>query len=247
MQQKSLIMEPNKFDYNIKEEMEARTIAPSAEAWEKLEAMMPLVEQPKRKVAWLYIAASFTGLLIVGTIFFQNFETNIVKKNIPLVLEQIENTDRSQELELVKEAAVISKKGISNNQSGIQVVAAKGFPFEKATNEKNRTSEPLVTNLVNEGQNASSSLSDKSNTTASGSLYISAAELLATVSSVKLQTTATERLIEVPQQGYKINPNSLLSNAETELNQTFRETTLNKLSKNFNSIKTVLVNRNYAE
>jgi hypothetical protein len=44
--------------------MEARTIVPSAEAWEKLETMMPLVEKPKRKVAWLYIAASFTGLLM---------------------------------------------------------------------------------------------------------------------------------------------------------------------------------------
>ena len=106
---------------------------------------------------------------------------------------------------------------------------------------------PLVTNLVNEEQNPSSGLVDKSRAIASRNLYISAAELLATVSNVKLQTTATERIIEVPQQGYKINPNSLLSNAETELNQTFRETTLNKLSKNFNSIKTVLVNRNYAE
>ena len=240
-------MEPNKFDYNIKEKMEARTIAPSAVAWEKLEAMMPPVEQPKRKVAWLYIAASFTGLLIVGTIFFQNFETNIVKKNIPLVLEQSESNDRPKELELVKETPVVSKKGSNTNQSGIQVVAAKRFQREKATNEKNRTSEPLVTNLVNEEQNPSSGLVDKSRAIASRNLYISAAELLATVSNVKLQTTATERIIEVPQQGYKINPNSLLSNAETELNQTFRETTLNKLSKNFNSIKTVLVNRNYAE
>jgi hypothetical protein len=82
MQQKIMIMEPNKFDQSIKEKMEARAIVPSAEAWEKLEAMMPLVEKPKRKVAWLYIAASFTGLLIVGTIFFQNFETNIIQKDI---------------------------------------------------------------------------------------------------------------------------------------------------------------------
>jgi predicted DNA-binding protein (UPF0251 family) len=31
---KSMIMEPNKFDQSIKEKMEARTIVPSAEAWE---------------------------------------------------------------------------------------------------------------------------------------------------------------------------------------------------------------------
>lgn len=240
-------MEPNKFDYNIKEKMEARTIAPSAEAWEKLEAMMPLVDQPKRKVAWLYIAASFIGLLLVGTIFFQNFETNIVKKDIPLVLEQNESNDRPQELEMVKEAAEISKKDSNTNRSVIRVVAAKEFQSKKATNEKKRTSEPSTTNLINEDQNVSSSLSDISKTTASGSLYISAAELLATVSNAKLQTTASDKVINVPQQGIKVNANSLLSNVESELNQSFRETALTKLSKNFNSIKTVLVNRNYEE
>jgi hypothetical protein len=50
MQQKIMIMEPNKFDQSIKEKMEARTIVPSAEAWEKLEAMMPLVENQNGKL-----------------------------------------------------------------------------------------------------------------------------------------------------------------------------------------------------
>jgi hypothetical protein len=36
--------------------MEARTISPSAEAWGKLEAMMPLVEQTNQEVVWLYIS-----------------------------------------------------------------------------------------------------------------------------------------------------------------------------------------------
>ena len=240
-------MEPNKFDYKIKEKMEARTIAPSSEAWGRLEAMMPLVEQPRRKVAWLYIAASFTGLLIVGTIFFQNFETNIVKKDIPLVLEQSEGNDRPQESEMVKEAAVISKKDSNTNRSVIQVVAVKGFQSKKVSDGKNAPSEPSTNNLITEVQNASSSVSDYKRTTTSGSLYISATELLATVSNEKSQTTANDKVINVSQQGIKVNANSLLSNVESELNQSFRETALTKLSKNFNSIKTVLVNRNYEE
>jgi hypothetical protein len=40
---------------------------------------------------------------------------------------------------------------------------------------------------------------------------------------------------------------TFLQNAETELNQSFRESALNKFNKNFNAIKTVLVNRNYEE
>ena len=66
MQQKSMIMEPNKFDKSIKDKMEARTIEPSADAWEKLEAIMPMADKPKRKYVWLYIAASFVGLLLIS-------------------------------------------------------------------------------------------------------------------------------------------------------------------------------------
>jgi hypothetical protein len=58
----------------------------------ELEAMMPLVENQNGKLLG-YISASFTGLLIVGTIFFQNFETNIIQKDIPLVFEQNKNTN----------------------------------------------------------------------------------------------------------------------------------------------------------
>jgi hypothetical protein len=50
---------------------------------------------------------------------------------------------------------------------------------------------------------------------------ISGAELLAAVSNVKLETNAYERRCFA--NSYKINPNSLLSSAETELNQSFRD------------------------
>jgi hypothetical protein len=56
---KIMIMEPNKFDQSIKEKMEARTIVPSAEAWEKLETMMPLVEKPKRKSCLVIYRSKF--------------------------------------------------------------------------------------------------------------------------------------------------------------------------------------------
>lgn len=240
-----MVMEANKLDKSIKAEIEARTITPSPDAWKKLEAMLPAVDQPKPKYPWIYIAASFMGFLIVGTVFFNEFGTNRTQKAIPLVLEQNKNTDRPQDLEVVKKLTAPSKKG-NNNRSGIQVVATKGLQSKKVTSEKNPVV-VLITNPVNQEQNLSSSSEDKSSATTSRNKYISGAELLAAVSNVKLETTTTARAIDVPKQGYKINPNSLLSSAETELNQSFRAAALHKLSKNFNSIKTVLVNRNYAE
>ena len=43
----------------------------------------------------------------------------------------------------------------------------------------------------------------------------------------------------------KIDANALLSTVEKELDDSYRETNLDKLNKNFNAIKTAIVNRNY--
>ena len=43
----------------------------------------------------------------------------------------------------------------------------------------------------------------------------------------------------------KINAASLLTGIEKELDSVYRETTLDKLNKNFNKIKSVIANRNF--
>ena len=63
-------------------------------------------------------------------------------------------------------------------------------------------------------------------------------------------TTDTEKLLAVTdapkeKQKVKVNANSLLSSVEGELNQEFRETTLQRLNRNFKTVKTAVANRNY--
>jgi hypothetical protein len=43
----------------------------------------------------------------------------------------------------------------------------------------------------------------------------------------------------------KVDPNSLLTNVEKELDVNYRETTLDKLSRKFQDAKNAFANRNY--
>ena len=71
-------MEPNKLEIQIKEQLNAREIKPSTMAWDKLDTMLSETEKQKTKFPWLYVAASFTGFLIIGTLFFnQNESVNL--------------------------------------------------------------------------------------------------------------------------------------------------------------------------
>ena len=77
--------------------------------------------------------------------------------------------------------------------------------------------------------------------------YISAEKLLAEISNNKVEKTSSNVSAERYKSGIAVNANSLLINAESELNQSFRETAIEKINKNNNSIKAVLANRNYQE
>ena len=44
-----------------------------------------------------------------------------------------------------------------------------------------------------------------------------------------------------------VDPNVLLSSVENELNESYRESAIDKISKKLNAIKTAVANRNYQE
>lgn len=85
-------MAPIKLEDNIREKLESRELKPSADAWKKLETRLE-TKQPKRKtVTWYYIAASFVGLLILSSVFFNRntveVKNEVVKENVENKIEQ---------------------------------------------------------------------------------------------------------------------------------------------------------------
>ena len=65
-------MEPNKVESQIREKLNSREIQPSAQAWDRLDAMLSVAEEKKTKrpFGFLFIAASILVFATLGMFFF---------------------------------------------------------------------------------------------------------------------------------------------------------------------------------
>lgn len=236
-------MEPNKLDTRIKEKIEVRTIQPSNEAWDRLDAMLTLEEKPKRSYSWLYIAASFVGLLMIGSIYFNSFNTEIIDQAYPVVQEQKSTLEEPEILD--KE---VFSRAIQNKISKTNIVVASGNSLKQEAKKHVASTEGAIgINQPKENEATVNSSNEKGSQAVGSTKYMSAEKLLAEVGNTKFESNATDKTIDKIRNRTVVDPNILLSSAENELNQTYRETALGKISKTFNAIKVVVANRNYEE
>ena len=235
-------MQSNKFDNQLQEKLNPRTIAPSPKSWDRLDAMLSVQEEkkPRKGFLWLYIAASFLVFFGLG-IFLFNSDGNVkINTQIPVMVE----AEKSKEAEKIKDAVeptVINQIGIEKTQPVLvqnEINPSKGVnSIQKTTTISNKT------NSVQEHDNNANPTYHLQPTTSNAFKYISPENLLAEVQNEK-KTVSSENKIN-KKASVKIDANALLSTVEKELDDSYRETNLDKLNKNFNAIKTAIVNRNY--
>ncbi|MFZ4680251.1 MAG: hypothetical protein ACOYLP_08800, partial [Flavobacterium sp.] len=103
-------MEPNKLEKQLREKLSSREIQPSAQAWNRLDAMLSEAEEKKikRPLGFLFIAASITVLLTVGIFFFIKNGPEIQPKN-DVVTSETKDT-------IQKKVNEISTPRVENNQ-----------------------------------------------------------------------------------------------------------------------------------
>ena len=240
-------MEPNKLDLEIKQKLDDRTIQPSAQAWDRLSAKLDSAEKTKvkRNYKWIYIAASFVGFLLVGTVFFTVLDTETVDNNLPtVVLEQKMDVNNSEQTKNNNEN-VLPTLGQNKIRKEPKIIANNSIK-KQSIQLLNKEDTVSTINQLKEN-NAVVNVESNNSESISKNRYISAEKLLAEISNNKVEKTSSNRPTERYKSGIAVNPNSLLINAESELNQSFRETAIERINKNYNSIKAVLANRNYQE
>jgi hypothetical protein len=224
-------MEPNNIEKQMKEKLNQRTIQPSANAWDRLDAMLSVTEQkPKRNFKWLSFAAVFVGFTLIG-IFILNKEKpieNVIPSN-PIVLEnetekvenlnEKENTISSEENQ--KEVAIINQSKKKMEEQPVAINPKKDFLLDNHS----KTEEVIVGNQSKEAINK----------------YVNAKLLLAEIE--------TGEKFEIPtlskNPSVKVDANALLSSAEKEVEETFRDKVIQSINKKYNSVKSTLANRNY--
>jgi len=224
-------MELNNIEKQIKEKLNQRTIQPSQNAWDRLDAMLSVEEQkPKRNYKWLSIAAVFVGFTLIG-IFMMNKENsveNVIPSN-PIVLE---NETKIIENESIPE--------IENNFSEVKdeeaVVHQPTKKIEKTSTEINPKKDFLLDNHSKK-EEAIVENQPKEST----AKYINAESLLAEIETgEKINIPNISKIPSV-----KVDANALLSSAEKEVDESFRDRVIQSINKKYNSVKSTLANRNY--
>jgi len=245
-------MEPNKLEQDFKHKLEQRTIQPTEMAWDRLDAMLSVTEEKKKKPnrTWMYMAASFLALLLVGALFL-NQESQNTKNGITTddnritegkseqktsVGESFKPTVTDSESIKQEETVAVTTTTVSNNKPA-------AFVNNKATVVKPGIVKNNRAPVVNKDAVASNTIEDAKVKTGPAKINVDPAELLASVESPAV-TDQVAAAGKPKKQSVKVDPNSLLTSVEGELNDSFRGKVLQSVAKNYNIIKSSVASRN---
>lgn len=234
-------MEPNKLEKQFKEQLNSREIKPSEMAWSKLDAMLSdadpsnseqAKQKPKIKFPWIYIAASIVGFLLIGTVYFNQKENVIGNQKNGIVIQN----------DIAPKTTVIPDNAIEQQAEERKSVVATAVQtptlntniipkFKESTiikNNQNQVTEVSISNQTTEQKTIKSQTST-----------VSVDELIAVAGNpLKKENQSSQKSV------VHVNAGNLLSQVDGELEFSFREKVINKVSKNYQSVKVALANRN---
>ena len=230
---KTKFMKPNKIDNQIREKLNAREVQPSAQAWDRLDAMLAVSEEkkPKKGYGWFFVAASTILFFGLGFFLFNSNETKEINNSNPIVTTINEVMDST-------EANKINQISVEKEQP---VLVQNEVNYSKTQkNKKSKETNELIKpeNDLEEKITPNSQLQ-----TPNSYKYVSPENLLAEVQTGEKVITSDKKIS--PKAKMKVDANSLLTNVEKELDENHRETTLDKLNRKFKDAKSALANRNY--
>ena len=253
-------MAPIKFEENIKEKLDKRTIKPSKDAWNKLSKRLDEHTENKNRKAfwWLGIAASIIGVLLVGSQLFKSNSVDQVTQEVvvtPEVVEQdkadekvAKNIEEAEEpVEEIKfenstKANQIKKAGsiVQPNLVQENITIAKAGDLPKLKNKSLKTEERTPENLTFEDVKVKTIVAQikklKDNNAVVNDEVIDAllAEAQREIVLEQLYNDSTG----------VVDANLLLQDVEAELDQSFRNKVFEALKASYNSVKTAVAQRN---
>ncbi|MBZ4036966.1 hypothetical protein K6T82_19520 [Flavobacterium sp. 17A] len=247
-------MEPNNFEKDFRDKLNQREIEPSNKAWDRLDAMLSVAEEKKTiklnskksKRKWLYIAASFVGFLLVGTLFF-NQNKNEVKTPETVIVEKETETQKESVTQPVLNSvdSVKTETAIAEKTSEEIVNKNKknnSEPSEKISNKiiKNESNQVAESSIIIKNNQEKQSTNNQ-NVIAETSKKENVDQLLeAAENKVVAQNPIKKSKV-------KINASDLLNQVDGELELSFREKVITKVNKNLQDVKVALSNRNQKE
>ena len=234
-------MEPNNIEDQIRGKLNSREIQPSAQAWDRLDAMLTVAEEKKTKRSFfsfkfIGIAASVLVFVTLGLFYFNQKNITIETQNTVVETEngsketpnskfQIPNIENKQN----NEVAVSNEKMTTHNP---KLETRNSQPTSNEVSIITQNQEEAIVNqeIVSPKQEVK---------TIKKTSMVDVDELLASVEKDRKKET------KVSKSNINIDAKSLLSEVDTELDMTFRQRVLNTVNKNYKSVKEAVANRNH--
>ena len=246
-------MEPNNFEKDFRDKLNERKIEPSNKAWDRLDAMLSVAEEKKpitidsnkkSERKWLYIAASFIGFLLVGTVFF-NQNKNAVEVPKTVVVEKEIEKESVTKLPVNNLDSIKSESAIAEETAG--KVSEKALAKQEKIN--NQISNKINKNESNQIVESSIIIKSNQEKQSAGNQVLSTENAKKSNVDQLLETAENKVLAEssTKKAKVKINASDLLNQVDGELELSFREKMITKVNKNFQDVKVALSNRNQKE
>jgi hypothetical protein len=253
-------MEPNNIEKQFRDQLNAREIQPSAQAWDRLDAMLSVAEEKKTRkpFGFLFIAAGILVLVTLGLFFFNQNDTVINTPNTIVGTEPKTDTVRNPTKNIPSPIVESQKQNEAVVASDVQPTTHNNVTLSAVEGQQKRTNRQGVP-IINQSPKSNQIIRDKAiEYQVSSDVALkelpkimeqkeivirkevkakSDESLLADLDhKVKESTNKTATV--------KVDAKSLLSQVDGEVEYSFREKMLQKINKNYQEVKVALANRN---
>lgn len=259
-------MAPIKFEEQLKEKLEKRTLSPSEGSWSKLAERLDTEEKRNKKPIywWLGIAAGLVILLAVTIQFFNNEENEAI---IPTVAaEEVETTSEKPTdiiVDQVNTNSVVAKDEVSNNNDEKSTTTKSPLiDYTKTVRNQSKSQVRIAENKSSlddklSTQNDQKSKQDLQNGIGEDELRESVATALKSFKSEATPVTdrevdsllkmASKELVKgqmLKKTTRTVDASALLISVEDEMGESFRTKVFEALKDSYETIKTAVVHRN---
>lgn len=251
-------MDNQAMDNKIKKYFEHRTIDPSTQAWDRLDSMLTVAEKPKKRFHIYYLMAFAASLVTILVMFIG--PNNEQLENIEVInkVAVSQNEAVEKEVKVMDDELVQTKDIIIENEADKKVIKSKEDKSQSSLivqNDKKSddisiventiittTSENKTTqNLLSENIVLSEIISPKVEVKKS-TFKIDPEALLTSITNVKTAPTKTDVATNTKRR--RIDPNTLLDEAENVVAKGFLVRALSSLKETSDEILTSVSNRN---
>ena len=228
-------MEPNNIENQIREKLNSREIQPSAQAWDRLDAMLTVAEEKKTKRSffsfkYIGIAASILVFVTLGLFYFSQKNITIEPQNTVVETETKETPNSKFQIPNL-ESKQNNRVTVSNEKITTHNPKPETRNSQPIANEVSIITQNQEEAIVNQ-EIVSPKTEEK---TIKKTAIVDVDELLASVEKDRKKET------KINKSSIKVDAKSMLSEVDTELDLSFRQ----RVYKNYKSVKEAVANRNH--